>query len=244
MISGFKCSQNDPWIFTSDAQTYDDDGHTCNCSTSLSCTTPSKIYERQTQDVLFRVPGFRSGCYVLESLLVSSFQCFYEAACVNQLSQRILSSSSNHPLLSLPSKFNRTDTFEIVLGELLIENWTTSVDCSPYFHACSARTCSYSFVGHESLLRIVTLLLGFLGGLATVLRMAIPFLVRLARRKKRTTSGKPRGKFYNQILRMCVRNISQSSPVFLQVKHLLTFFLSSDVKVSGLESDERYPGPK
>jgi hypothetical protein len=49
------------------------------------CSEPSAFYNVSTQKVLFTVPGMYVICYVIESLLQSSLQCFYDKICINKL---------------------------------------------------------------------------------------------------------------------------------------------------------------
>ncbi|CAF1677223.1 unnamed protein product, partial [Didymodactylos carnosus] len=44
------------------------------------------IYDTSTGQIQFLVPGFLSGCYIIEALLQSSLVCLYDQTCLDQLS--------------------------------------------------------------------------------------------------------------------------------------------------------------
>ena len=163
------------------AQIYSDN---CNCSTSFLCTAPSKIYDgNETYDIT----GFRTGCFVLESLLASSFECFYNSSCSNQLHQHISFNSTSLLLFSM--NFNHNDSIETLLSRLMVEEWRLAVNYTSYFETCQALTCSYSFVGCRPLLFIATTILGLIGGLSKILQVIVPMFVGFIRRKKKISSA-------------------------------------------------------
>jgi hypothetical protein len=43
---------------------------------------------------LFEIPGFYTGCYIVESLLQSTLECFYDPQCIDKLQTYISVSSS------------------------------------------------------------------------------------------------------------------------------------------------------
>ncbi|CAF3318885.1 unnamed protein product, partial [Rotaria sp. Silwood2] len=177
-------SEGESWylhIFSAFSQIYSDN---CNCSTSFSCNAPSKIYEDNgTYDVV----GFQTGCFVLESLLASSLECFYNSLCINQLHQYIPFNTT----IFLPSSitFNKTDTIETLLRALMVDEWAVAVNYTSYFEACRIQTCSYSFVGRHPLLFIATTILGLIGGLTKILQIIVPMFVGFIRRKKQVSDA-------------------------------------------------------
>jgi len=59
--------------------------HGCNCASSAACIFQSAIYNYPNVTSLFNIPGFYTGCYVIESLLQSNLQCFFNQTCINIL---------------------------------------------------------------------------------------------------------------------------------------------------------------
>ena len=166
----------DKWIFSTYSQKYDD---LCDCSTSFLCSSPALIYDNNET---FNVNGFRIGCFVVESLLSSSLECIYNASCLREFLQHVQLNSTS--ILQSSNKFNRTDSIEMLLNALMVEQWHNFTDYKAYFVACQVKTCSYSFEGHRSLLSIATTMLGLIGGLVTILMFIIPILATFVRKKK------------------------------------------------------------
>ena len=150
---------------------------------SFSCTSPAMIYDKNE---IFPVQGFRIGCFILDSLLTSSLECFYNSSCLHTFLKYININSTSIFFLS-SNKFNHTDTIEILLNSLMIEQWKISIDYRSYFLACQVKSCSYTYQSRRSFLSIFTTILGLIGGLTTILVFLIPILVQLKRRKKKQT---------------------------------------------------------
>ena len=141
------------------------------------------IYDKNE---VFPVQGFRIGCFILDSLLTSSLECFYNSSCLHTFLKYININSTSIFFLS-SNKFNHTDTIEILLNSLMIEQWKISIDYRSYFLACQVKSCSYTYQSRRSFLSILTTILGLIGGLTTILVFLIPILVQLKRRKKKQT---------------------------------------------------------
>jgi hypothetical protein len=154
------------------------------------CAYQSNIYDYPKLIVLFPVPGIYTGCYVIESLLQSNLQCFYNQTCINTLqSYFAFSSSKNITALdsSLLSRYLENSTIEDLLDELMVEKWNLSIMHDNYFNECEPRECSYTRQTKNNIIYIVTTIIGLIGGLTTALKLIVPRLVMLARRKKEVT---------------------------------------------------------
>ena len=80
-----------------------DDSTSCSCKLDPStCGQPNSIYSRSATDpiLLFTVPGLWIGCYMIESLFKSTFECFFNQSCLDTIYQMIASTS--------PRPFNAT----------------------------------------------------------------------------------------------------------------------------------------
>ncbi|CAF1287551.1 unnamed protein product [Adineta ricciae] len=164
---------------------FDDD---CICPTSSTCVRQSSIYTYPVSMPLFKVPNFYIGCYVIESLLQSTLQCFYDQNCIDTVisyvtySPPIAVTALNS---SLPSNYLINTTFNDILQNLMIEQWNSSVNHEDYYKQCHPAECTYIYETRNDLLYIITTLIGLIGGLSTGLRILVPFVVKLIRRKKR-----------------------------------------------------------
>jgi hypothetical protein len=172
----------------------------CDCSASSGCIDQASIYDLSGGERLFNVSNFYTGCYVIESLLQSSLECFYNQTCINGI-QKYLSSSSSmivKPLnLSLLSESLENSTIQELLDRLMIEEWNSSQLYDRYYNVCNPKQCTYILETRNDAIYIVTTLIGIAGGLIRVLKFVVPRLVKIVRKKKersRSITGKSKSK--------------------------------------------------
>jgi hypothetical protein len=107
----------------------------CSCGETPSCFAPAVIYNTNRNSILFVVPGFYSGCYTIESSLVSSFQCFYDEQCFNNLTYYVNSTLKiNATALnaSLSTKFAPNSTVGEMINQLMVKQWNSSITFAKY----------------------------------------------------------------------------------------------------------------
>jgi hypothetical protein len=153
----------------------------CSCFSSGTCTTRSSIFDHLAQKSLFDVPGLRMGCYLIESLLQSTLECFYSQTCIDTLrSYQTVSSSMPVRALNVPlsSVYNVNSTIQELVDNLMIEQWNASPTYERYYSECHPTECTYTFETRNDLIYIVTTLFGIVGGLTTVLKLIAPRVVK------------------------------------------------------------------
>ena len=162
-------------------QTYPYSYSNCNCDISSKCIEQSSIRSQSDDASLFNIPGFYYGCYVIESLLQSTLQCFYDQNCIDNI-QDYLSSTSpiNVTALdpSLPSLYSENSSIHDLLDKLMIEEWNVTKMYDAYYSECQPRECSYTIQSRNDVIYIITTLIGVVGGLTTVLKLVVPRLVK------------------------------------------------------------------
>jgi hypothetical protein len=174
-------SDDNKTIFSSPQYYFD-----CNCDASPTCGYLSAIYNHDTAETLFIVPGVYTGCYIIESLLQSTLECFYNQTCIRELRSYLISTSLiTSPALnsSLPTQYFTNSTIEDLVDHLMVEQWNSSQMYDGYYNACQPAQCTYTYVTKNDIIYIVTTIIGLAGGLITVLKLAVPLLVKLVRRK-------------------------------------------------------------
>ncbi|CAF3944753.1 unnamed protein product [Rotaria sordida] len=119
----------------------------CNCGLSSKCVQSSR--------------GMMAGCYPLEALLQSTFQCFYNQTCIdsNNVFQALNTSSSTS------SQFLTNSTIESILNKLMVEDYSINISYENYFSKCEPLLCSYSYSGHRDILDVTLNITGIYGGL-------------------------------------------------------------------------------
>jgi hypothetical protein len=162
---------------------YDD----CYCSSSSACISLLSIDAYPNSTSLFHLPHFYRGCYVVEALLQSTLECFYDKQCVDKLTSYFSPSSSMNVTVldaSLPSMYSNDSTIEKLVDNLMIEQWNISSSFENYYNECQPIQCTYTTKTNNDMIYIVTTLFGITGGLITVLKFIVPQLVKFVRKKR------------------------------------------------------------
>jgi hypothetical protein len=169
----------------------------CRCSFSSSCIDQSSIYKYPSTTRLFNISGFYTGCYVIESLLQSTLQCFYDQQCIDRLQVHLPPSSSMNVTAldsSFPSNYSVNSTIKHLVNNMMIELWNTSPIYENYYNACQPTHCIYTVETRNDVIYIVNTLFGIVGGVITVLKFILPRLVKIVRKKKREQPQPSTGK--------------------------------------------------
>ncbi|CAF2095911.1 unnamed protein product [Rotaria magnacalcarata] len=159
----------------------------CACTLSSKCISPSAFYDGLNSTVLSLVRGMRTGCYILEALLQSSLECFYDPICFESMMSYLNSTVIwNGTVMNrtTPSRFLTTSAIGDILDELMIEIWNWTLKFDDYFAQCRPIACSYTVEARNDAIYIMTTLIGLVGGLVTALKLAVPNSVNLIRKKK------------------------------------------------------------
>ena len=147
--------------------------NTCSCDTNSTCSTQASIDE-------WLIPGFRVGCYAIESLLQSTLECLYDATCISRITPNDPPSSMIfRPLDSALS--SPTVTIQSLLDALMIDEWRLNITYDRYYTACAPAYCTYSFIMRFDSVYIFTTIMGLSGGLTVVLKLTVPFAVKIGR---------------------------------------------------------------
>ncbi|UJR19439.1 hypothetical protein I4U23_022569 [Adineta vaga] len=145
----------------------------CSCGTNSMCSSPAMFGN-------ISIPGFRVGCYVIDSLLQSTLECLYNITCINLLKSLL----DKQNVSVLPLNANLSSPKEIVqslINHLFIDQWKADISYDKYYETCSSRSCRYSIEERVNFLYMITTIIGFYGGLTVVLKMLAPLLMNLKR---------------------------------------------------------------
>ncbi|CAF5004632.1 unnamed protein product [Rotaria sp. Silwood1] len=133
------------------------------------------------------IKGLHIGCLPSESLLASTFECFYDSNCIDLIRNHMFGNKNR--TLALPlndsnvfnSNYNPNTTINNIASELFIEDWSMKAHYDRYFTECTSINCFYSYTERANPFYVATTLLGLYGGLTVVLRWWSPRLVKLGR---------------------------------------------------------------
>jgi hypothetical protein len=153
----------------------------CSCAFSSTCTMQSTIHQMITRRQLLNVSGFYTGCYAVESLLKSTFECFYDQQCIDKLINFLPTSRSPNmtALNASLSKYFENSTIQELIDNLMIEKKDTFLTFENYYNECLPIQCTYTFETNNDIIYIVTTLFGVAGGLTTVFKLVIPRFVNI-----------------------------------------------------------------
>lgn len=155
------------WTFP---RSYDNPSN-CSCATSSMCTSLAAIDG-------IAVPGFRVGCYALDSLLQSTLECLYDLNCLTMI--KALDVSLNFTIAPLNSSLSSPNaTVQSLIDDLFINEWKTDMSYEKYYECCAPLFCTYSINQRADLLYIVTASIGFYGGLSTAIRILAPMMAKI-----------------------------------------------------------------
>ncbi len=96
----------------------------------MTCITFTGFYYSLTGIPLFFIPDFKKSCFVIDSLLKSDLQCFYNQTCIDCVkSFYTMSSALNMILLNLSSfiHFSTNSSIPGVTDELIVDQWTITI---------------------------------------------------------------------------------------------------------------------
>jgi hypothetical protein len=159
----------------------------CSCDYTITCAYETPMYRFENQPATFRVPGFYTGCYIIEAVLQSTLECFYNQTCITEIQSYFHISPVNVTALdpSLSMKYSYNSTIQQLLDGLMVEEWNTPITYENYYNQCHPIQCTYTYERKNRAIYILTVLLGLMGGLITILKLIVPILIKLITRKKR-----------------------------------------------------------
>ncbi|CAF2835797.1 unnamed protein product [Rotaria sp. Silwood2] len=188
---------NGSWNFRYAPKTFRNGTSKCSCGPSSSCQKPQGFYCQTLACRPFNalpnrtIPGMFLGCFPIDSILLSTLECLYDQSCVQMLIDWRLFDFSDILLpVNLtnitaldrlaPSRFLPNTSLEIIISQLLIENWTTSVNFRDYFAHCQLDLCRYTVVRQHQPIFVITNVIGLVGGIIVILRLLVPHVVKTA----------------------------------------------------------------
>ena len=170
----------------------------CICATNPNCQSLVAIYSNDEftddgrgPDPVYIVPGAVTSCFVINSLMLSTLECFYSNSdCMSIIRSYI--EEAYHRVTDYPqpidvrllvydstsSRFVPRATIGLIIREIMIEKWNPSTFYSHYYELCAPINCAYSDARYaNSGIEIIILLISTIGGLCTTLKLITPNIV-------------------------------------------------------------------
>jgi hypothetical protein len=154
--------------------------HGCACIPSLflECYQNTVIHDNGTT---YNISGMFQAWFPLQSLFVSTLECFYNDTCLSQIIQYINKTLSPTNFTTLKSSSNNSqyDKIESLANNLFIQSWNNESSFESYFNQCYPLTCQYTYERQLDFIYIVTTIIGLIGGINTFLQLILPHVVNL-----------------------------------------------------------------
>ena len=155
----------------------------CDCMVTPGCIQEETLLREESTTILYKVPGLKIGCYIIEALMQSTLECLYMQECIDQIRH---STSSSNQLInttvldsSLLSQYLPNTPIKTILDRLMVEQWNWSTTYKNYYEECQPYECTYTFEARNDFIYIITVIIGLIGGLVTVLKTIVPTVVKL-----------------------------------------------------------------
>jgi hypothetical protein len=167
---------------------YNMSSSTCSCYLDPTCTEPASLYNYSNTSLIYSIPGFFVGCYVVEATLQSNLASLYNQSWIDDFRTKIQFDFYNPIYVrttalnsSLNSQYNMTTPINIMVQKMMTEPWYTNVNYSAYYEQCNPIECKYTYMIKYDLVYIFTTIIGLIGGLITIFQLVIPRAVKLIR---------------------------------------------------------------
>ncbi|CAF1030677.1 unnamed protein product, partial [Didymodactylos carnosus] len=152
-------------------------GTNCSCLNNSKCLGETYIRDEDLIR-LFIVPNFFRGCYLLDGLLSSTLDCFYNNTCLTIIKSYIHSNTDILPLdPSLLVTYRSSTKINDIVLNLMVEIWNKNISFRAYYLACKPEYCRYTINARNNYIYIVTTAIGLVGGLITIFQIITPYLM-------------------------------------------------------------------
>jgi hypothetical protein len=173
-------------------------GTRCRCAVNPTCKQLQGFFEydnlSNTYNAKIFIPGFFIACFPVESLLQSTLECFCSSVCLETIHSYVTARLSVNQTtvwnftaldLNISNRFPPNTTIDLVVNNLFLESWSTNISYALYYSKCRPLSCTYTDVERPSILAVIIRIVSLFGGLSVALRLIVPFLIGLIRRKQR-----------------------------------------------------------
>ncbi|CAF3921398.1 unnamed protein product [Adineta steineri] len=139
----------------------------CSCATNLLCKQPMILSSDIRQ---YTILGIFEACFTIDTLLLSTTECFFSKDCINTLKSFMLTTEIIYkrliPLnMSISSQYQPNTTIETIVNNLFVEDWNEIYSYSQYYNQCQPSYCSYTIEEKSSSIYIFTKLIAIYGGI-------------------------------------------------------------------------------
>ncbi|CAF4776502.1 unnamed protein product [Rotaria sp. Silwood1] len=166
----------------------------CSCRVHIDCNMELMIFNQFGQSgieyfppddkILMKIPGMSHSCLPVNTILLSTLECFYNQTCLNNLVS-LLPTTANFTVISElePSRYKLNSTIQTIIDNLMIEEWVTDISYKKYYKQCAPISCTYFKNDKYDWKFVLTQLIGLLASIITVCSFIIQKIVKFVRRR-------------------------------------------------------------
>ncbi|UJR07197.1 hypothetical protein I4U23_011485 [Adineta vaga] len=168
---------------------FDDPTHatkSCSCNGDTSnCVFVQRIYDN-TSASFYYLKGLYVGCLLMDGIMFSTFECWFDLICFNKIRQWSLETINTNmfnitPLnINLPSRFSPRTPINQLMNELFLENWNINISYENFYSGCAPNSCDYTEEERYDIFYTILTIIAIYGGLSKGLKIVVPWFVRLA----------------------------------------------------------------
>jgi hypothetical protein len=121
------------------------------------------------------------------------------------------------------SRFSLRTTVQMIVDELLIEQWIDTSNYSAFYEQCHPTICTYSYTPTINTALVISTIIALFGGLSISLKLIAPLLIK-ADRKIRAKCQKNRAVIINDIGSTVDRELIENNLMFMPRGSLEPFY--------------------
>ncbi|CAF1314734.1 unnamed protein product [Adineta ricciae] len=177
----------------------DTDSVKCICAMNKHCHTSFALYDVKYINAneynytnIYTLPGMVKACFVIESVFLSTLECFYmSSSCFPLLMKYIREKYEQNALNPAwidiqplvyreeSSRFPPKMPISFVMKEMMIEKWNPTVFYENFYEKCAPIYCTYMItIRTMTITKILTLLIYTISGITSTLYLLTPLLVK------------------------------------------------------------------
>ncbi|CAF0846332.1 unnamed protein product [Adineta steineri] len=172
------------------------------CQSGIVDTFGRQNLYKPMDDLTWSTPGMSAGCFPGFTILSSTLECFYNQTCVNKLIE-YFPTSDKFTAMSINNKslYKPTSTIQLIIDNLMIEDWIMNISYDKYYSECAPSSCTYSKISRRDFGYVLKKLISLLSSLILILGLIIPLVMRFIM-QRRDRTPKPQISFKNRLYRL------------------------------------------
>ncbi|CAF1401105.1 unnamed protein product [Adineta ricciae] len=169
----------------------------CICATNKYCRR-SLVLQQNEQQVLSGIPAYDyallnnvEGCFSIDSLFLSTVECLHLHFNCSTILRKLLKSFHTGLIIENPwndarplvydeksSKFPPNSSIEVIVENVMIEKWNSSISYASYYKSCAPKFCTCSIEIRATLIQILTTIVSMISGITLASQLLTPYLVK------------------------------------------------------------------